>query len=207
MEAAIRLIASLAAPPRCCACAGRCSWREALCPTCDRGLRRALPRLEPGPGGVDSAWSAGAYEGTLRSVAVALKYSARLQVARRIAAAIAEGAPAALLTGALVPVPPAPRRLIRRGFDPAEEIAVELSELTGRRVVPCLERSDGPRQVGRPRSERLSDPPRVRAAFPPPSRCILVDDVHTTGATLSACAAALRRDGAQGVVAVTFARA
>jgi predicted amidophosphoribosyltransferase len=36
---------------------------------------------------------------------------------------------------------------------------------------------------------------------------VLVDDVHTTGATLETCAAALLRAGAERVVAVTWARA
>jgi predicted amidophosphoribosyltransferase len=157
--------------------------------------------------GVDAAWSAGAYEGTVRAAATALKFAARLQLAGRIAASIADRSPPGLLEGALVPVPPDPLRLIRRGFDPAEEIAVELSELTGRPVVPCLERRNGPRQVGRPRADRIADPPAVHTAFAPPERCVLVDDVHTTGATLASCAGALRAGGARHVVAVTFARA
>src|SRR3989442_324280 len=45
------------------------------------------------------------------------------------------------------------------------------------------------------------------AARPPPAQAVLVDDVHTTGATLRAGAAALRAAGAERVVCVTYARA
>lgn len=151
-------------------------------------------------------WAAYAYEGTARDLVAALKFRRLLAVAAPIAELIAERAPAGLLAGTLVPVPAAPSRLRRRGFDPAEEIAARLAALPDLHYAPCLARSDGPRQVGRSRASRIAQPPRVRAAGSVPAEALLIDDVITTGATLSACARALRGCGARRVAAVTFAR-
>ncbi len=124
----------------------------------------------------------------------------------RVAARELAQAPPELLDGSLVPVPAAPLRGRWRGFDPAEEIACELARITGRPLEPCLRRSQGARQVGRSRSARLAAPPRVRVRGEAPPAAILVDDVLTTGATLTACARALRAGGSRRVVALTFAR-
>ena len=88
----------------------------------------------------------------------------------------------------------------------SEEIAAALGVQTGLRLALCLRRSQGRRQVGRPRAERLASPPSVRLGGAPPSAAVLVDDVVTTGATLGACAWALRSGGCGRVVALTFAR-
>lgn len=60
----------------------------------------------------------------------------------------------------------------------------------------------------RRRRARGFDPANLRFAArgPAPPRVVLVDDVHTTGATLSACAAALRQAGSEHVAAITWAR-
>jgi predicted amidophosphoribosyltransferase len=106
-----------------------------------------------------------------------------------------------------VPVPTSRRRTLARGFDPAATLASSLGAATGLPVERCLRRRrGGARQVGRTRRERLGSPPQVIAVGAAPPSAVLVDDVLTTGATLSACAAALRRAGAIRVVALTFAR-
>ena len=58
-------------------------------------------------------------------------------------------APAHMLSGTIVPVPPAPSRLRRRGFDPAGELAAALAERLEIEPRPCLARSGAGRQVGR----------------------------------------------------------
>jgi predicted amidophosphoribosyltransferase len=120
---------------------------------------------------------------------------------------IAAESPAGFLDGALVPVPPSPLRRAWRGFDPAEEITLALGRECGLGLSQTLVRNPGPRQVGRPRGERIGDPPRVRARGPAPTRAILVDDVVTTGATLRSCVAALREAGSTRVLAIAFAAA
>ena len=195
----------LIAPPRCALCARSCESRRQLCPGCERGLARLTPRWARVPG-VDAAWSAAPYDSVARELVVALKFAARLPLARRAGVLIAARAPSDLLQGTIVPVPAAPARRRWRGFDPAEEIAVALAAEAGLAVDPCLRRSQGKRQVGRRRSERLADPPQVRLAAAAPKRAVIVDDVITTGATLAACARALRSGGCGRVVALTLAR-
>jgi predicted amidophosphoribosyltransferase len=141
-----------------------------------------------------------------RNLVAALKFRHLLPVADLMADRIQWLAPAHMLSGVIVPAPPAPSRLRRRGFDPAGELAAALAERLSSPLEPCLARRGGRRQVGRRRAERLGQPPRIHASAAAPRSVLLVDDVLTTGATMTACAQALRAAGAARVVAVTFAR-
>jgi predicted amidophosphoribosyltransferase len=196
---------ALLAPPLCGACGSPSAATSAICSTCSRALAGAGGGITEVPGVGPVTWAA-PYTGVPRDLVTALKFGHRLALAGPIAQAIAAAVDPAPLT-AVVPVPPAPARRRHRGFDPAELIAGELAKQLGLPRGKPLRRENGPRQVGRPRSERLAVPPRVRAVAEAHGRPLLIDDVLTTGATLAACARALRDAGATGIHAAVFARA
>ncbi|UTI65857.1 double zinc ribbon domain-containing protein [Paraconexibacter antarcticus] len=225
----LRALTGLLAPPACLAC--RAPGTTPLCAACRRALRVlrpeavcprcGLPRPCDGGGGgrgrgcpaADApwarAWAPVAYTGPATALVAALKFRGALPCASLMAAQVAALAPPGLLAGGvLAPVPTHPARARRRGYDQADVLACALARRSGLAVEACLTRA-GPRsrQLGAGRAERLQDGRlHLRCRRAPPSRVVLVDDVHTTGATLRAAAAALRRGGAAEVVAVTWAR-
>jgi predicted amidophosphoribosyltransferase len=136
----------------------------------------------------------------------ALKFRRLLPVADVMAERMHWLVPAHLLGGAVVSVPAAPARLRRRGFDPAGELAAALAARLGAEPVACLARRGSGHQVGRRRAERIGHPPQIEPISEAPRSVLLIDDVLTTGATLTSCAAALRAAGAKRVVALTFTR-
>jgi ComF family protein len=193
-------------PPLCWSCGGVARRREPLCGGCRGRLRRLGPDALPLSG--VRVWAPVAYSGPARDLVRALKFRGATAVADAMAAQIAANAPAELIAGALVPAPLHPRRLRRRGYNQAALVAEALARRTGLGLADCLSRS-GPAatQVGRDRAERRAGPAgSVEARRAVPERAVLVDDVATTGATLAACAAALRAAGSVEVVALVFAR-
>jgi predicted amidophosphoribosyltransferase len=162
--------------------------------------------LAGGPQGIDRVWSSAPHDGVARALVGALKFRRLLPVAGVMAERMHWLVPGHLLGGAVVPVPAAPPRLRRRGFDPAGELAAAFGARLGAEVEVCLARRGSGHQVGRRRAERIGHPPRVEAVADAPKSVLLVDDVLTTGATLTACAAALRGAGARRIVALTFTR-
>ena len=111
----------------------------------------------------------------------------------------------------VVPVPLHPARQRERGFNQAELLAAELRRVSGLTVRNVLQRTRyTTTQTQFDRSERMEN---LRGAFRlrrgsnvQDLRMLLVDDVLTTGSTLSECASVLREAGALSVHAVTAAR-
>lgn len=205
MKLAHAVLAGLA-PPLCASCGRPCRPEAIVCSRCARRLAGADPIAGSGPPGTDRSWSSAPHEDVARNLVTALKFRRLLPVAGLMADRIQWLAPASVLSGTIVPVPTTPLRSRARGFDPAAELAAALAERTGLPVASCLARRGAGRQLGRRRARRIGHPPRIRTIGEVPRSALLVDDVLTTGATLSACARALRAAGAARVAAVTFAR-
>jgi predicted amidophosphoribosyltransferase len=193
-------------PPVCAACGRACRPDTILCTRCARRLAGAEPLEGTGAPGLDRAWSTAPHEAVARDLVTALKYRRLLPVADLMADRIQWLAPATVLSGTIVPVPTAPLRTALRGFNPAAEIAAALAQRTELPLQTCLIRRGGGRQVGKRRAQRIGHPPLIQARGKVPSSVLLVDDVLTTGATLSACARALRQSGSIRIAAVTFSR-
>jgi predicted amidophosphoribosyltransferase len=194
-------------PSRCICCRAPLGAEDRsgpLCPRCGCEVGLAAPvRLRAD--GIDGGLAALPYRGAGRRLVAALKFSCLRPAAELGAELIAARAPASLLDGPLVPVPSMPLRRARRGIDPPLELARALAPRCGMPVLPMLRRRDLGHQRGRRRAERLARPPSMVAAGPAPERAVLLDDVVTTGATVDACARALREAGARRVAVVAIA--
>jgi predicted amidophosphoribosyltransferase len=202
----LHAVRSALVPALCAACGRVCRSDAVLCTRCSRRLNEAVPLAGRGAAGLDRVWSSAPHEGVARGLVTALKFRRLLPVAGTMAERIEWLAPASLLSGEIVPVPGGRLRSLDRGFDPAAEIAAALCARLGLSLRPCLARSDFGRQLGGRRAQRIGRPPHVHLRGEAPRSALLVDDVLTTGATLSACARALRGGGAIRVVAITFTR-
>lgn len=226
MTRVLDVLLAVVAPPSCTACRAplrapgavlcrRCRdalpWLpDAVCPRC--GLPAPCGRRCPAAGAsFDVAWAPLAHAGPARALVHAHKHRGRRAACGLMAAQIAATAPDRLLpAGAvLVPVPADPRRRRRRGFDHAGDLACAVGARTARPVSAVLRVPRGAPQAGRDRADRrrAAEDRRLTVAGAPPARAVLVDDVHTTGATLDACARALRAAGTGWVGAVTYTRA
>lgn len=216
-------------PGRCVACAAPAGGAD-LCTGCRDGLapnriccqRCALPLAEPAVAcgrclrhvpSFDLAWSPWCYASPLDLIVLKLKFRADLAAARVLGGLWSEQLerlPAAK-PELLIPVPLARDRLIERGYNQAMELARPLAKSLSLPLRPAALR----RVRATDPQSGLSAKARKRnlaGAFVADSavsgqRVAIIDDVMTTGATMQACAKALKRAGAIEVQAWALARA
>ena len=207
----------------CAACWNAMTFVEGACCT-----RCGMPfEVDPGdetlcgpchakPRDFDRARAILQYDDASKRLILAFKYADRLDHAPAFARWL-ERAGRALLAEAdvLVPVPLHRWRLWKRRYNQAAVLAERLARLSGKPHAPLLlERkrqtpSQGTMPSAKARRRNVLGAFRVpeqQRALVQGRRVVLIDDVFTTGATLDACARALKRAGAAGVDALTLAR-
>ncbi|MBK3733662.1 ComF family protein [Azospirillum brasilense] len=223
-------------PPRCLCCGGAVDRQGGLCAPCWSGLTFIAPPAcaccgtpfdfalegEPlcgaciaEPPVFTRARAVLAYDDGSRPLVLGFKHGDRIHAAGAYGAWMAR-AGAELLADAdlLAPVPLHRLRLFRRRYNQAALLAQAAGRQAGRPVIPDLlvRRRSTPSQGGLDRSGRRRNVKgafAVRPGLEPRvagKRIVLVDDVLTTGATLSECARVLLRAGAERVDALTLAR-
>lgn len=173
--------------------------------------------VEIGPARLDVTRSALLYDHNSRPLILGFKHGERLEFAPVLARWMVDAGQDVLAEcDMLLPVPLHRWRLLRRGFNQSAILARRIGAATGvpvptrllRRVKPTRSQQGlgGDERMRNITSEAFavaaSQAGRVQGA-----RILLVDDVLTTGSTLKACAAVLRRHGARSVGALTLARA
>ena len=193
--------------PPCCPLCGQPD--VALCRSCAADLAavrwQVIPKQLPD---LDWVFASGVHSGLLREGIRALKYGCERDLAEPLAERIWQ---VLKLAGdcfdAVIPVPLHESRFLERGFNQAELLGHTLSE---RSAIPlhegALHRIRATQtQVGLGEAQRVrnvADAFQVREEVAD-QRFLLVDDVCTSGATLVACARALRRAGAKAIAALT----
>jgi len=153
------------------------------------------------------------YEGPIRHALLELKYGRNVALGDALAKHLAE------FVGKLgwqvdlvVPVPLGKNRMKERGYNQVGLVALPLAAVNHWRYVPrALIRSRETRsQVGLTvdeRKENVSGAFQANSALVSGATVLLMDDVATTGATLSACATSLLDAGAKSIFALALARA
>jgi ComF family protein len=219
---ALGRLLDLLLPPACAACGlpgpAACAGclaalellRPPLCEGCGAPAPVPVARCPSCRGRLDGARQAVVYAAPAPALVAALKDGRRRVLAGVLADRIAAAVPAPPPDAVLVPVPLGRRRLAERGFNQSLLIARELGRRWGRPIVEALARvREEPAQRGSSAAARARQAAGAFAAAcaaAAPGNAVLVDDVHTTGATLADCARALRRGGTTTVGAACFAR-
>lgn len=199
----------------CAACEAALPENDSACPCC------ALPVPEAGrvcgtclagiAGPITEVHAAFRYAAPLDRLLPRLKFAGDLAAGRLVSQLMAERLRGVPRPKAIIPVPLHRARLRQRGFDQALELARPLGRALGLPVLDgALVRAKATQEQSRlsaiARRRNLKDAFQAWPKLPLPDHVVIVDDVMTTGATLRAAAAALKRAGVKRVDAWVAAR-
>lgn len=177
-----------------------------ICADCQKTIRFYDKSIFQEIPGVDDAFVLAHYDGIIRRAIKEIKYRGTFGICQELGELIQKNFRGKFAFDYLVPIPLAPKRLADRGFNQAEKLAKNLKLAP---VLNCLVRTRETKpQFDLKFKERKEN---VRNAFAATCNCdtmnlCLVDDVATTGATISECAKALKQAGAAKVYTICVAR-
>ena len=223
MTSLLEKFISVIAPHRCIMCSKENNVLCAMCmaelfadvyegcymcglPTIDARPCAACQKQTP----VSHTWVAGTYEAEVRDLIRKYKFSRVRAAYGPLAAVLDTALPYFAQEVLVVPVPTVPRHIRIRGYDHAALLAKELARRRGWRFVPALQRRHSLRQVGASKAVRIKQANSAFLLAKPQQLAgrtvLLVDDVTTSGATITAAARCLREARPAEVCAAVIAK-
>lgn len=199
-----------------CSCKGCGKIGEALCGRCKKYIMEVelpesmiekLAAMDKIAAEFSEMFVAGARKGSLYDCVKAYKFNAEQDLARPLAEILAGFIPEEEFV--LVPLPTVRRHIRMRGFDHIDRLTEELGRLRGLETLRALRRGNDAVQVGASEEKRREQAktaylPAEGAAIRRDAKYLLVDDVITTGASMTEAARALRAAGAESVSAAAL---
>jgi len=207
-------ISSIVYPTRCLSCSESTS-QTLLCETCESSIHYIDGEVvSPNLDNRSKQYSVVAYEGPVLNIIHHFKYERERSAEPIVDQWVKRIAHRLNSFDAIVPVPEHWFRYLRRGYNPAAEIARSLSKHVARPILwKALSKGrHTKRQVGLSFEERQINLknafqiPRLFADNVEGRRLLLVDDVLTSGTTVNECLKVLRRSKAKRVDVLTLAK-